>query len=203
VTWGALILVPGPVWAGTTEGEPVRKILKRGAVGVLAGVLAAAIVLAASPSTAALSGRTSTFTDRQQYRTENAAWATNITTGYVYVPGAVLTVVVPAGTRRMLDVFFSAESQCVGASGWCTVRPIVRYPSGAVIELDPIAGTDYAFDSAKPSGPTGQWGSHAFKRTSPYLPAGTYRVYIQARLVAGATSVRLDVWTLAVEVERP
>lgn len=179
------------------------KILKRVAGGVLAGLLAAVVVLAASVSSAALTGRSSSFSERQLYRHETTAWSTGVTTGYVYVPGAVLTVVVPAGTRRMLDVSFSAESQCVGPSGWCTVRPILVYATGAAQELDPASGTDFAFDSAKPAGPTGQWGSHALKRTSPYLPAGTYRVYVQARLMAGATAVRLDEWTLAVEVERP
>lgn len=178
------------------------KLLKTVAAATLAGLLAAAVLLAAAPSTAALSGRSSSFSERQHYRHENVAFQTGAV-AYTNLPGALVTVVVPAGTRRMLDVSFSAETQCVGASGWCTARPIVVYPSGVVLELDPIAGTDFAFDSAKPLGPTGQWGSHAMQRTSPYLPSGTYRVLVQVRNVSGAVAFRLDEWTLAIEVERP
>ena len=75
---------------------------------------------------------------------------------------------------------------------------VVVRPNGSVLELNPRSGTDFAFDA-----PGDTWESHAIERTSPYLPAGRYRVKVQAGVVAGATSLRLDDWTLAVERVRP
>ena len=118
---------------------------------------------------------------------------------YVNVPNAVRFVTVAAGTTRMLDARFTAESRCTGTRGWCTVRIVVVTPTGAVIELDPAASTDFAFDSA-----TGGdlWEGHDRAHVR-YLSAGTYRVQVQTRGVGGASSVRLDDRSLAGEIIRP
>ncbi|GAB1689173.1 hypothetical protein [Krasilnikovia sp. M28-CT-15] len=158
----------------------------------------AAVVLTGTVAHAVLTGRVGTFTDQQRYVHQTDAWAT-AAAAYVNVPGAATTVVVPAGTRKMIDARFSAESYCAGG-GWCSVRIIVIRPNGTIFELNPVVGTDFAFDSGSTSD---TWESHAIERTSPFLPAGAYRVQVQAGTVAGATLVRLDDWTLAVERVRP
>ncbi|GAB1644837.1 hypothetical protein [Krasilnikovia sp. MM14-A1259] len=159
---------------------------------------AAAVVLTGTVAHAVITARVGTFTEQQQFVHQTDAWSTSAA-AFVNVPGATTTVVVPAGTRRMLDARYTAESFCSGG-GWCSVRIIVITPSGGVIELSPVVGTDFAFDSGSTAD---NWESHAIERTSPFLAAGTYRVQVQAGVVAGATSVRLDDWTLAVERIRP
>ena len=128
---------------------------------------------------------------------ETNAWSTGAG-AFVDVPGATTTVTIASRTRRMLDARFTAESQCSGTGGWCSVRIVVIRPNGSLLELNPRSGTDFAFDSAG----SDNWESHAIERTSPYLPAGRYRVKVQAGVV-GATSIRLDDWTFAVERVRP
>lgn len=147
---------------------------------------------------AVLTARVGSTTDQQRFVHETNAWATNAP-AFVAVPGAATTVVVPAGTRRMVSARFSAESACTGTAGWCSVR-IVLTRGTSMVEMNPQSGTDFAFDSA---GPANQWESHAREQTSPFVSAGTYVVRVQAGTVAGATSLRLDEWTLAVERIRP
>jgi hypothetical protein len=165
---------------------------------LLVGLGAAALVLVGTAAQAVLTGVSGTQSDFQRYVNESNAWSTSAG-AFVDVPGAATTVTIASGTRRMLDARFTAESQCTGSGGWCSVRIVVVRPNGSLLELNPQSGTDFAFDS----GSADNWESHAIERTSPYLPAGTYRVKVQAGVVAGATSVRLDDWTLAVERVRP
>ncbi|BFU47201.1 hypothetical protein [Krasilnikovia sp. MM14-A1004] len=165
---------------------------------VTAVAASAAVVLTGTVAHAVITGRVGSLTDQQRYVHQTDAWSTGAA-AFVNVPGATTTVVVPGGTSRMLDARFSAESFCAGG-GWCSVRIIVIRSNGTFFELDPVVGTDFAFDSGSTSD---NWESHAIERTSPFLPAGTYRVQVQAGVVAGATSVRLDDWTLAVERVRP
>ncbi len=134
-----------------------------------------------------------------QARTESTAWSAAPAAGvWVNVPNAVITTVVPAGTVRTHEVTFSAESFCGGTGGWCSVRVLRFNPNGTVTELNPISGTDFAFDSA--GGDTYQSG--AIERTGYYVGAGTYRFQVQAAVVAGATSVRLDDWGMALKTYR-
>jgi hypothetical protein len=160
------------------------------------GVLA--MVLVGTGAQAVLTARAGTVTDHQQYVHETNAWQTSAA-AFVDVPGASVAVTVPTGTRKMIDARFTAESQC-GGGGWCSVRIVVVRSNGTVLELDPQSGTDFAFDSGAGAD---NWESHAIERTSPYLPAGSYRVKVQAGTTAGANLIRLDDWTLAVERVRP
>jgi hypothetical protein len=158
------------------------------AVGALIGTAAYAVVL----------GRQGTFSERQTFVHSTDPFGTS-SSSFVNVTNAVRTVTVPSGTTRMLDARFTAESQCVGTSGWCSVR-IVVIRGTSTVEMDPASGSDFAFDSAAGGD---NWEGHAIERTSRFLSAGTYTVRVQARVVSGATSVRLDDWTLAVELIRP
>ena len=108
------------------------------AAGLLIGTAAYAIVRAdRGPS---LSVSTSCTARMRSPR--HRATFTNVT-------GAVRWVNIPAGTERMLDARYTAESACIGAGGWCSVRIVVISPAGGVVtELDPASGADFAFDSA-------------------------------------------------------
>jgi hypothetical protein len=170
-----------------------RVLLVTGAV-VAAGALVALVALPAAYGI--VIGRSGSVTERQTFVHSTDSFATASAT-YVNVTNADRSVTVAAGTARMVDARFTAESECAGSTGWCSVRIVVVAPNGAVTELDPASGPDFAFA-------TGGGGSagHGIERTSRLLSAGTYRVQVQARVV-GATSLRLDDWALAVEIIRP
>lgn len=165
---------------------------------LLVGLAAAAMLFAGGAAQAVLTGSSGSVTDQQRFVNENAPWST-AAAAFVDVPGAATTITIPSGTRRMIDARYTAESQCTGG-GWCSVRIVVVRPNGTVLELNPVSGNDFAFDSGAGAD---NWESHAIERTSSYLPAGSYRVKVQAGTVAGATQLRLDDWTLAVERIRP
>lgn len=149
---------------------------------------------------AVLTSRTGTITERQNLLRQDNQWSTS-TAAWVNVPGAATSV--SFSGNRLIDVEFTAESQCTGSNGtWCSVRAIiVNASTGATSELLPASGTDYSFDAAVPAG-TWDWSGHAMERSSYYQAAGTYRVLIQARPV-GASSFRIDDWHFGVEVIRP
>jgi hypothetical protein len=108
------------------------------------------------------------------------------------VPGAALTFN-PSGTTAF-HATYTAESTCLGGS-WCSVRIVVVLPGAVLVELNPAAGTDFAFDS--PTDPAVKQ-SHAVQRTSAGLPGGVpYTVQVQAATVGGAL-LRVDDWSLAV-----
>lgn len=161
-----------------------------------AAVLAVAMLLIGSAAGAALSSRSGSFSERQTFVRETDAWS-NASAGWVNVPGAAVSVTVPSGTSRLIDARFTAESACTGG-GWCSVRVVIVSPAGAVTELQPASGTDFAFDS----GSGDLWESHAIERSSYFQRAGTYRVIVQSANVGGAT-VRLDDWHFTVETVRP
>ena len=171
--------------------------LKR--VLIAAGVAVTAGALVGTAAYAIVNSRTGTFSERQTFVHSTDPFSTGSTT-FVNVPSAVRSVTVPSGTTRMIDARFTAESFCGGSGGWCSVRIVVVTPTGAVVEMDPASNSDYAFDSGTGAD---NWEGHALERTSRFLTAGTYRVQVQTRVVSGATSIRLDDWTLAVETIRP
>lgn len=168
------------------------------AIGLTAG---AAVALAPDQTTggASISSLTGHGAGRQVYfkvRTENAAW-TGAAAAWTDVPGAAHSFSVASGTYRMFHAEFNAESLCTGSSGWCSVRILAHNTTtGAVTELNPADGTNYAFDAP---GSASEWEGHALSRTSYYLPAGNYVVKAQAmRVGAGVSSFWLDDWNFAV-----
>ncbi|HTE22466.1 MAG TPA: hypothetical protein VK674_05505 [Candidatus Limnocylindria bacterium] len=176
------------------------KSSKKMAIGLAA---AAVVVVGAGAGTAyaLITNSTGTFSDRQYFATNDVAYTVPAATPsgtWVNVPGMVRTISVPANTRRLVDARFTAESMCTGGS-WCSVRIVVVNSAGAVTQLYPQSGTDFAFDS--PSADL--WESNAIERNSrTFLPTGTYRVYVQAAKV-GSPTFRLDDMHLAVEAVRP
>lgn len=170
---------------------------------IVLGAIAAAFVAVASIGTtyALVTNSNGTFSDRQYFATNDTAWSVPAATPsgtWVNVPGMVRTVTVPSGTSRLIDARFTAETQCTGGS-WCSARIVVINSAGGITELYPQSGTDFALDA--PSGDL--WEGHAIERNSrTFLPAGTYRVQVQAAKVGNPT-FRIDDMHLAVEAVRP
>jgi len=128
--------------------------------------------------------------------TQNAV-STTSSTAFVNVPGAAIAMSVPSGTSRLFDAWYHAESRVTGSAGlYCTVRVVVFNAAGALAELHPQAGTDFAFDSAGSA--QDYWEAHAIER-SIRLAAGSYRFVVQYRVSGGAASCRLDDWHFAVQ----
>lgn len=103
----------------------------------------------------------------------------------------VQSVSVGAQTADFVVARFTAESLCSGPSGgWCSVRILV-----GGVEADPRSGTDFAFDSTDNGTAGNSWQSHSVERSAA-SGGGVISVTVQAALVNGATSFRLDDWTL-------
>jgi hypothetical protein len=113
---------------------------------------------------------------------------------FVNLPGATTTVSVPAGTQMRLLARFSAESQCVGNSGWCAARIVVDG-----VEAAPIGGLGVAFDGANTGSSPDQYETHAIERFVSSVGAGNHVVGVQMAVVGAATSFNLDDWALTAE----
>jgi hypothetical protein len=135
---------------------------------------------------------------RVDTRTETVANVSGVA-AFSDLPGAAVTVSVPAGQSRLFSAGFSAESQCSGpGSGYCSVRIIAtNVATGGLVELNPAAGLDYAFDSDEAGSGQDLWEGHAMDR-SIRLPGGTYRIRVQRRVNVPGVTFRLDDWHLAV-----
>jgi hypothetical protein len=107
------------------------------------------------------------------------------------------SITIPAGQTGYLVATFSGESLCSGTSGWCSLRVLVN---GA--EMNPVVGTNFAFDSADVDG----WESHAIQRISRRLsggPNGTaYTVEVQWLYTVNGITYQLDDWMFQVEYRR-
>lgn len=184
---------PMGVAAGHIEGEGLRRIIRR--LASVFAIAAAAVTLIPANGQAVIGGRNAGVSDRQHYTYQNSPFSTSISAAWVQVPGAIKTVTLTS--VHLLEAEFDAESQCVG-TGYCSVRIVLERPTGPLLELDPVTGTDFSFDA----GATDRWEAHSIKRVTPFLTAATYRVRVQARIVGTAT-LRLDDWILEVETVRP
>jgi hypothetical protein len=111
-----------------------------------------------------------------------------------------------AGPATLINVRFSAESQCAdgGADfGWCGMRILI-----GGVEGEP-APADFAFDSTNNGAEgTGSWEGHAFDRhrciRNPTGAVQTIPVQVQWRVFAGVNPAtvpefRLDDWSLVIE----
>lgn len=127
-----------------------------------------------------------------RFRTENSSLQTN-STSFNTVPGAVLSVTVPAGTTRCVKVAFTGEAGCAGASGadFCYVRATAN---GAV--MNPNGGGEQVFSSEDSTAE-----AHAYQWISRLGP-GTYNIAVQGRVASSATTFFLDDWTFEVETLR-
>ena len=182
------------------RGSAVKKRMVRRA-GVVFGALLATGALAGTAA-AVLTAESGGAQVKVDKRTNNVP-STTSATQWVNVPGANVGVFVPANSSRLYDVPFFAESQCNGPNGGgaCTVRIIAIGPGGAVTELNPQAGADYAFDSDMAGGLDDLREGHGMER-SKRLPGGengtAYVIQVQYAVVNPQSVFTLDDWHLAV-----
>ena len=163
--------------------------------GFTIATIAAAAMLGGTVAYALLTGNVGGTTIQVQSRTENAASFTNVA-AFNNLPGALISVAVPAGTSRLITARFTAESQCTGLAGrYCSVRVVAFTATGGVIELNPQAGLDYAFDSVA----SDNWEGNALER-SIRLGPGTYRIVVQRAVNVAGTLFRLDDWHFRVDL---
>lgn len=191
-------ILPPTCWidSGTTRRKRAQNLrtpsfLRKKSVKIAAAVtLAAGLVLSGGAAQAVLTGISGTYVERNTVVTQNVPYTYNLASGdWQAVPGMSRMVTIASGTRRALDTHYTAESQCEGGSGYCSVRIVyIRSGVAGVVELNPVAGTDFAFDSVD----TDRWESNAIGRISNSLPAGTYTVRVEARKVGAVTTLRLD-----------
>lgn len=147
-----------------------------------------------------LTFRSGGYSSKQYFAAQTDAFSFSApVSSWVNVPSTTITVNVPSGTRRLINARFNGESLCTGA-GWCSLRIVYKpYSSGSPTEFFPQSGSDYAWDT-----PGGSWETGSIERSTDYLPAGNYHVWIQAQLVGGSSpSLRLDDYHLAIEMVNP
>jgi hypothetical protein len=137
-------------------------------------------------------------TATQSFSTSSESW--------VDLPGASISVPVN-GTFALILGRFTAESDCVGDLGYCSVRTRLKFPDGSIHPMTPnplrLDGvTDLSFDSAAGDG----WESHSIEQVFPKHPApGTYTLYVQVSAhppvnsTAAPPSFFLDNWTFTAQ----
>ncbi len=131
-------------------------------------------------------------------QTGNTPITTNATS-YNDLPNSAQTVTVPTGQTAKLIVYFSAETACsggVGAQG-CLVRATV---DGT--ELAPTATTPVFDSNENGTATTNYRAAHSIARVSATLNAGAHTVKIQGRTTSPLTTLRLDAWTVVIDVQR-
>lgn len=168
---------------------------------LLLASVAVALILASGTAFALLTIASGGSIQRVQIVRETSATFSNAV-AFNNVPGAAVPVSVPAGSSRLIMARFSAESACSGGAGaqYCSVRIVaVNVANGAVTELSPQSGIDFAFDSTDSATETSaSWESHSMDR-SERLDVGQYRVSVQRAVTNAAVTFWLDDYSLTVE----
>ena len=174
------------------------KGLRRG--GVVAAASTAAVIVAtgvAVAATFAIGGSTTTL---QRVNTTDTPFLVGTAAAWQDVPNTAISVSVPS-SRARVESTFNAESLCVKVS-WCTTRAVVVNAAGAITELLPASGTDYAFDSPTVAN---AWHSETMNRDSLFLAGGTYTVKVQAMMVSPVAGAmfRIDDYSHRVKLIAP
>ena len=131
-------------------------------------------------------------------QTGNTATTTN-STSYNDLPNATQTVTVPTGQTAKLIVYFSAQTACYGgltAQG-CLVRATVDDT-----ELAPVSTTPIFDSNENGTATTNYRAAHSIARVSATLNAGAHTVKIQGRTTSASTNLRLEAWTVVIDVQR-
>jgi hypothetical protein len=174
----------------------VGKITKKTA-GIVGIVLAGILVLTGGVAYAVSTFFAGTVTSVQRDITETNAFFVPVAVGWHDVPSTGMNITIPVGTTRIVESTFGAESRCVNTS-WCSVR-VIAVSAGGVTELNPMVGTNFAFDS-----PGGNFEQHSMHRVTR-LGAGSYFIKVQAQLVGPAVGAEfwLDDYTHFVDLVNP
>ena len=136
---------------------------------------------------------------RMDNRGDNAPSFTN-SLAWVDLPGSAIPVGITSGSR-LVNARFTAESRCGGPNaGVCAVR-IVAVSAAGVVELDPVSGLDFAFDTDVPGAVDVDVSeAHAMER-SRRLPVGSYSVRVQRAVTP--TNTRGSTSTTGISPSRP
>jgi hypothetical protein len=165
---------------------------------VAVGAAVTLTALGAGTASAVVAGFNGGAQTQRLVRTETDA-STAAGTTFTDIPNAAVTVRVPSRQSRLVTGRFTAESQCTGSFGWCSVRLIARNNStGTVVALHPRSDLDFAFDSVSNDD---LWESHSVARTIR-LGAGSWSVRVQRATTSDAVTARHDDWTFEVDVNR-
>jgi hypothetical protein len=176
---------------------------RRKTTRVLAGVAATLAVIvggfiagiSAAQATEQGAGRENGFTlirsDTVQRSFTSGAW--------VDVPGTEMSL--QTLQSSVIIARFGAQSICEGPDGWCSIRILIATPhSGGFQEANPVDGSNFVWQW------TGsRWGATMIERhvTDVVLPGNSFQDYfvkVQVKLREGATRLRLQDWTLAVQI---
>ena len=164
--------------------------------------IAATAVLALGAFTATavavLSGSSGGAQTRMDNRGQTDPQATT-SVAWVNVTGSEMTIGVP-DPSRLINARFTGESRCYGVAGThCAMRVIaINTATGAVTELDPASGMDFAFDGVTDAIHDESPEDHGFER-SRRLGYGTYRIVAQMAVTNASTKFILDDWHFALE----
>jgi len=142
-----------------------------------------------------------TFTGRstESVRVVTETVANRITgvIGFATLPGATTSFTTPAGDTDLIRARFAGESACYGAgpAGYCKLRILIDG-----LEMNPIVGADFAFDSTDAGDETSvSWESKSIDRVKR-VGAGFHTVTVQRAVTGAGISFRLDDWALTVEI---
>ncbi len=164
------------------------RVLRKRRIAVVALASLALLLGGAGVAIAATTLKSGSSVSHTTVRTQNAA---SSFTGTSFVTLGSSSVF--AGAGSFILATFSAESACSGGSGWCSVRILI---DGT--EAEPVAGTDFAFDSTDANRETGaSWESHSMQRTRTVSATGTHSVVVQVAQVGAGITARYDDWTLS------
>lgn len=129
--------------------------------------------------------------------TDRLGYGTTASNTWENVPGSSLSFTVPSGKTRLVQAFFSAESQMYGGS-WCAVRIVAKKTTSSTLyEFYPRAGDSFAFDTADTSGGD-TYEAHAMKRALR-LGSASWSARVQVNAVGGGFCY-LDDWYFDVEI---
>ena len=161
------------------------------AIGLCAAIAVAAPLVTGGGTQLGMENRTET----EQALTSSVDWVDVSPVAIGHVPVFVLP-----GTTRLINARFSAESNCDGPQfGLCRVRIVaVNTGTGAITELNPASGLDFAFDTDAFGAATDFSEGNAVER-SYRLPAGNWSIRVQFAVNNPTSVFRLDDWHFAVE----
>jgi hypothetical protein len=127
-----------------------------------------------------------TVTETNPYTTQSTSFAD--------VPGAAVTITVPARQTQLVLARFTAESYCFWYNGdayqFCSLRVLA---DGT--EMLPNSGMDAAYDSNGQSDDA--WEGHSLERAL-ILGAGMHRIKLQAGVTDPGLSFTVDDWIFTV-----
>ena len=163
-------------------------------VGVVVGVVLGGGAMAWSAGTLT-TAQGNTLTQVKVVRDANPAETTS--TSFVDVPGATVTITVPAGTKALILARFSASSTCPGpvADASCFVRILINN-----VEAFPAGVNISTFDKETvTNGITSPQQAHMIERSRGGLTGGTYVVQVQYMVPNTGATLALVNWNLTVE----